>query len=85
MFSMKRIAFDKQTKSFCLSAPKRGVVDLAFTIAQAADGLGTASALQPCPSGTVREKLYLNEAQRFDLAALIKSISPTREAGPERR
>ena len=48
-------------------------------------GLGKPSAIQPCPSGTVCEKLHLKQDQRFDLTALIKTISPVREAGLERQ
>ena len=75
-----------QTKSiFYLSAPTRDVVDLAFAPAEAIVGLGKPCAVQPCPSGTVCEKLRLKQDQRFDLTALIKTISPVREAGSERQ
>ena len=85
VFIMKQIGFVKQSKSAYLSAPKRDVVDLALTTAEAVVGLGNACAVQPCPSGTVGEKLHLKQDQRFDLTALIKTISPVREAGSERR
>ena len=85
VFIMKQIGFVRQTKSSYLSAPKRDVVDLACTTTQAVHGLGKASAVQPCPPGTVVEKLHLKEDQRFDLTALIKTMSAIREAGPERR
>ena len=57
VFIMKWIAFVKQTETSYLSAPKRGVVDLTYTTAQAVKEIGAASAAQPCPSGTVCEKL----------------------------
>ena len=85
VFIMKQFAFHKQSKSSYLSAPKREVVDLALTTAEAVVGLGKPSAIQPCPSGTVCEKLHLKQDQRFDLTALIKTISPVREAGSERQ
>ena len=85
VFIMKQFAFHKQSKSSYRSAPKREVVDLAFTTAEAVVGLGKPSAIQPCPSGTVCEKLHLKQDQRFDLTALIKTISPVREAGSERQ
>ena len=85
MFIMKQIGFVKQSKSAYLSAPKRDVVDPVIATAEAVVAQGTASAVQPCPSGTVGEKLHLKQEQRFDLTALIKTISQTREAGPERR
>jgi len=84
VFIMKRIAFVKHTNASYISAPKREVVDLMYTTAEAVVGVRMASAVQPCPSGTVGGKLHLKEAQRFDVTALIKSVSATREAGPER-
>ena len=85
MIIMKQIGFVKQTKASYLSAPKRDVVDLTCTTAQAVVGVRKASAVQPCALGTVGEKLHLKEDQRFDLTVLIKTISPIREAGSERR
>ena len=85
VFIMKQIGLVKQSKSAYLSAPKRDVVDLALTTATAVVGLGQARVVQPCPPGTVGEKLHLKQDQRFDLTALIKTISPARDAGPERR
>ena len=85
VFIMKQFAFHKQNKFSYLSDPKREVVDLALTTAEAVVGLCKPSATQPCPSGTVCEKLRLKQDQRFDLTALIKTISPVREAGSERQ
>ena len=85
VFIMKQFAFVKQSKPSYLSPPKRDVVDLAFTIAEAVVGLGQPCAVQPCPSRTVCEKLRLKHEQGFDLTALIKTISPVREAGSERQ
>ena len=47
VFIMKQFAFHKQSKSSYLSAPKREVVDLALTTAEAIVGLGKPSAIQP--------------------------------------
>ena len=70
MFIMKQFGFVKQSNSSNLSTAKRYVVDLAFTTAEAVAGLGKPCAVQPCPSGTVGEKLHLKQDQRFDLTAL---------------
>jgi len=48
VFIMKQIGFVKQSKSAYLSTPKRDVVDLAFTTAEAVVGLGKPCAVQPC-------------------------------------
>ena len=56
---MKQFGFVKQNKSSYLSDPKREVVDFGLTTAEAVVGLGKLSAIQPCPLGTVGEKLHL--------------------------
>ena len=81
VFIFKGIAFVKEAKSQYLSASKREVVNLACTTAEAVHGLTMTSAVQPCPMGTVSEKLQLQQDQRFDLTALIKDVSPKRDAG----
>ena len=84
MFIFKKIAFVNNSKSAYLSAPKRDVVDLHCATAEAVHGLRQASAAQPCPTGMVGEKFHLRQEQRFDITALIKSISEIRPAGPGR-
>ena len=55
MFIVKNIAFVNNYKSAFLSAPKRDVVDLQCTCAEAVRGLQQASVAQPCPTGMIRE------------------------------
>ena len=82
VFIFKSIAFVKDVKSQYLSASKRDVVNLAYTTASEVKGITQACAVQPCPIGTVSEKLQLQQEQRFDLTALILTVSPVRDAGP---
>ena len=65
VFIMKQIGFVKQSKSAYLSIPNRDVVYLGFTTAEAVVGLRKECVVQPCPSGTVSEKLHLKQDQRF--------------------
>ena len=83
VFIFKSIAFVKERESRYLSASKREVINLACTTAEAVHGLTKTSAVQPCPKGTVSEKLQLQQDQRFDLTALIKDVSPKRDAGQD--
>ena len=85
MFIFKKIAFVNNSKSAFLSAPKRDVIDLQCTCAEAVHGLQQASVVQPCPTGMIGETLRLHQEQRFDITALIKSISAIRPAGPGRK
>ena len=84
VFIFKSIAFVKDVKSQYLSASKRDVVNLAYTTASEVKGITQACAVQPCPIGTVSEKLQLQQEQRFDLTALILTVSPVRDAGTDR-
>ena len=83
-FILKKIALVNNCKAAFLSAPKRDVIDLQCTCAEVVHGLQQASAVQPCPTGTIREKIHLHQEQRFDITALIKSISACRPAGTGR-
>ena len=84
VFIFKSIAFVKDVKSQYLSASKRDVVNLAYTTASEVKGITQACAVQPCPIGTVSEKLQLQQEQRFDLTTLILTVSPVRDAGTDR-
>ena len=84
-FVFKDIAFAKDSKAAYLSAPKRGVVNLQNTSAEAIHGSLDASAVQPCPTGTVAEKLELRLNQRFDITVLLKTVSALRDCGSGRQ
>ena len=54
-----QMVFAKQTQSAYILVPKRDVVDFGYTTTEVVVGLGTASAVQSCPSATIGEPLYL--------------------------
>lgn len=85
-FVFKRVAFVEAAKASYLSAPKREVVNLQSTTAEAVIviGVNKVSAVQPCPTGSVADKAELQQNQRFDITALIKTVSECRAAGTER-
>ena len=60
------------------------MVDLQCSCAEAVHGLQQASVVQPCPTSMICKKIHLRQEQRFDITALIKSISAIRPAGPGR-
>ena len=81
-----KIAFHDSAKTAYLSAPKREVIDLAkSTATQSLDSASNACAVQPCPTGSVAQNHALKNNQRFDILALVKSVSDLRPAGPGRK
>ena len=84
MFS--KIAFVEDARAAFLSAPKREVINLLESTARASVDLSpTECAVQPCPSGSIADKLQLQHSQRFDITALVTSVSALRAAGAERK
>ena len=75
-FMFSKIAFVEDAKAAYLSAPKREVINLLESTARACVDLSpTACAVQPCPSGSIADKLQLQRSQRFDITALVTSVS----------
>ena len=85
-FMFSKIAFVEDARAAFLSAPKREVIHLLESTSRACVELSpTACPLQPCPSGSVADKLQLHDSQRFDITALVTSVSTLRAAGAERK
>ena len=62
-FMFSKIAFVEDAKAAFLSAPKREVINLLESTSRACVELSpTACPLQPCPSGSVADKLQLHHS-----------------------
>ena len=80
LFAFEKVGFVDSVKAQYLTAPKREVINLATTTAQQALGSTSTktSAVQPCPTGSVADKMELQQTQQFDLIALVKEVSELR-------
>jgi hypothetical protein len=81
-FVFEKVGFVDSIKAAYLAAPKREVINLATTSANKVLGgaASSTSAVQPCPEGSVADKMELQQNQHFDLTALVKTVSPLRPA-----
>ena len=80
IFAFEKVGLVDSVKAQYLTAPKREVINLATTTAQQALGSTATktSAVQPCPTGSVADKMELQQTQQFDLTALVKEVSALR-------
>ena len=82
----EQIGFGDSVKAQYLTASKREVINLASTKASPSLGsIAEASAVQPCPTGSVADKVELKQNQYFDLTALVKEVSALRPATSSRK
>ena len=83
IFAFEKVGCVDSVKAQYLTAPKREVINLASTTAtpvlgSAANATSAAAttaikagAVQPCPTGSVADKVELDKNQHFDLTALV--------------
>ena len=98
IFAFEKIGFVDSVKAQYQTAPKREVINLASATANpvlgsttaaegkdSKDGAAETSAVQPCPTGSVADKVELGQNQHFDLTALVKEVSALRPASKTRK
>ena len=89
VFAFEKAGFVDSVKAQYQTATKREVINLASTAANpilgsttdakdSKDGAAETSAAQPCPIGSVADKVELGKNQHFDLIALVKEVSALR-------
>ena len=87
IFTFEKIGFVDSVKAQCLAAPRREVINLTTkTALQTLGNVATeTSAVQPCPTGSVADKMELQQSQHFDLTALVKEVSALRPTATTRK
>ena len=87
IFTFEKIGFVDSVKTQYLAAPRREVINLTTTTAQQTLGnvATETSAVQPCPTGSVADKMELQQSQHFDLTALVKEVSALRPTATTRK